>query len=446
MGAEAALDTPHRLLPRQPTVSLRARLFAACLGVLALAMGLMGSALIAGAFDFELAQARQALTARGGDVARAMEAAAANYTLQGIALGEDMARDIAAQLDAELADGPEEGVRLEGHQLHLTRSISLGGRDYTLALSGDVSEVFAMRHRLLGWYVALYALTLGLCALALGALARALAGPLERLAQVSARIAGGEYGLRAAEGDDETGRLARSFNLMADELTGQMERRDRFIADLSHELKTPLTAMLGHAELIRAGGLRQDEVMLAAQYIFREGRRLSAMQERLMQLTLMGRDPAVRRRLSAGFVAEEACAAALPRAAELGVALECRAEALYICADEVLLRALLGNLIDNALKSGARRVQVSVERCGGRVALSVSDDGRGMEARELSRITEPFYRVDKSRSRREGGAGLGLALCAEIARLHGGELMFRSAPGAGTRAQLLVEEASASEA
>ena len=129
MGAEAALDTPHRLLPRQPTVSLRARLFAACLGVLALAMGLMGSALIAGAFEFELAQSRQALTARGGDVARAMEAAAANYTLQGIALGEDMARDIAAQLDAELADGPEEGVRLEGHQLHLTRSISRGGRD-----------------------------------------------------------------------------------------------------------------------------------------------------------------------------------------------------------------------------------------------------------------------------------------------------------------------------
>ena len=112
----------------------------------------------------------------------------------------------------------------------------------------------------------------------------------------------------------------------------------------------------------------------------------------------------------------------------------------------MLLRALLGNLIDNALKSGARRVLVSVERCGGRVALSVSDDGRGMESGELSRITEPFYRVDKSRSRREGGAGLGLALCAEIAHLHGGELMFESAPGAGTRAQLLVEEVSAGEA
>lgn len=424
-------------------MSLRARLFAACLGVLALAMGLLGSALVAGAFEFELDQARQALDARGGDVARAMEAAAANYALQGIVLSEDMARNIASQLEAELTEGAEEGIRLAGQELRLRRGISLGGRDYVLALESDVGEVFAMRRRLLCWYAALYALMLAICALALAALARALTGPLERLAGISARIAGGEYGLRAAESSDETGRLAHSFNAMADELTGQMERRDRFIAALSHEMKTPLTAMLGHAELIREGGLGQEDVMLAAQYIFREGRRLAAMQERLMQLTLLGRDPAVRRRLNAGFVAEEACASARPRALGMGVALKCQAEALYVCADDVLLRALVSNLVDNALKSGAARVRVSVSRREGRVCLAVSDDGRGMEAAELGRITEPFYRVDKSRSRSQGGAGLGLALCAEIARLHEGELRFESAPGAGTRAMLLMEEANA---
>lgn len=85
-------------------------------------------------------------------------------------------------------------------------------------------------------------------------------------------------------------------------------------------------------------------------------------------------------------------------------------------------------------------MQVAEMRRNNRICISVADNGRGMPPEELTRITEPFYRVDKSRSRDQGGAGLGLALCAEIAKAHNGELRFKSTPGRGTCAMLLLDE------
>lgn len=101
---------------------------------------------------------------------------------------------------------------------------------------------------------------------------------------------------------------------------------------------------------------------------------------------------------------------------------------------------LLNNLIDNALKSDAGHVSVICMPSDSRITLSVSDDGRGMDAAALARATEPFYRADKSRSRAQGGAGLGLSLCAEIARLHGTALNFESTPGQGTRISFTLPE------
>ena len=108
-----------------------------------------------------------------------------------------------------------------------------------------------------------------------------------------------------------------------------------------------------------------------------------------------------------------------------------------------MLSTLINNLIDNALKSGGTNVRVAEMRQNNRICISVTDNGRGMPPEELARITEPFYRVDKSRSRDQGGAGLGLALCAEIAKAHNGELRFESTPGRGTCAMLLLDEVNA---
>lgn len=176
--------------------------------------------------------------------------------------------------------------------------------------------------------------------------------------------------------------------------------------------------------------------MLAAHRIVREGQRLNALTARLIELILLNRDHPAPSPVFARPLVEEAAETLLPLAHERG------AELSYLCADAIiegdgaLLRVLLNNLADNALKSGAQHVRIEGVLAGERFTLTVQDDGCGMDETALRHITEPFYRVDKSRSRAQGGAGLGLSLCAEIARLHAADLSFESALGKGTRVTL----------
>lgn len=427
---------------------LRARLLTACLTAMALALALAGSALIGFTFRAQLDMAVQDAAQAGSDARRVMEAAAVGYALQSIPVTGDMARGIAAQAGAALEDaGAEEGVKLEGERLVLRRGIVLGGQRYTYVIERDAGDVFRLRRDMLMWYAAIYAVTIGVCAAALTAVSRSMARPLEELAQVSMRIARGEHSVRAQVSGGEAGDVGRALNHMADELTGQLERRDRFIADLSHEMRTPLTAMIGHAELIRSGRLPHEDVMMAAQYVLREGRRLSAMSSRLMDMVLLERDGPELRALDAAWLAGEVCDAAQLRAGQAGVELTLQGggQSATALGDDVLLRALLSNLIDNALRADAKHVTISVHRAQGRVVLEVRDDGRGMDEQALRRVTEPFYRVDKSRSRAQGGAGLGLALCERIARVHGDRLHLASRPGKGTRAWVALKEADVHE-
>lgn len=427
---------------------LRIRLLTACLTIMALVLALAGSALIACTFSAQLDIAAQGIMQEGAAVRGAMEAASVGYSLQSITVTEDIARGIAAQAGALLEEaGLIEGVELAGETMRLRRAVTLGGREYTFAIVRNVSDVFRLRRDMLIWYAVIYIIAMGICAAVLVAVARGLAWPLEELARVSMRIAGGEHNARAQAGEGETGEVAEALNRMADELTGQLERRDRFIADLSHEMRTPLTAMIGHAELIRSGRLSREDAMMAAQYVFKEGRRLSDMASRLMDMVLLERDGPVLKPLDAAWLAGEICEASMPRARQdgAGLALQAGGDPAIVLGDDVLLRALLSNLIDNALRAGAKHVTIGVRHARGQVLLEVRDDGCGMDAEALRRVTEPFYRVDKSRSRAQGGAGLGLALCERIARLHGDRLHFASKPGGGTRVWLALKEVSHDE-
>ena len=133
---------------------------------------------------------------------------------------------------------------------------------------------------------------------------------------------------------------------------------------------------------------------------------------------------------------EEAGRVSQPAMADRGLTLSVRAEPGTLWGDAALLQTLLQNLLDNARKASdpGGRVYLTGRPQGDRYLIIVEDQGRGIPAEEIGKITEAFYMVDKSRSRAEGGAGLGLALCREIAELHGGTLRFQSELGFGTRA------------
>lgn len=271
---------------------------------------------------------------------------------------------------------------------------------------------------------------------------------MERLAWVAGRLADGDYTARSPERTrDEVGQLAHALNEMAArvewnvaELRETARRKQQLVDNVAHELRTPLTAVGGYAEYIQRAELSEEEKYEAAQYIVEEANRLAVMSERLLQMAALRGEQAAREPVDVPALLEKAARTVAPKAAARGVALEpVQADACTVQGEAALLESLMVNLADNAVKAcgPGGSVRLCARRETGRLMLTVQDTGRGMDAETLAHIGEPFYRPDKARSREQGGAGLGLALCFQIAQSHGAALSFTSAPGAGTTAAVI---------
>ena len=243
-------------------------------------------------------------------------------------------------------------------------------------------------------------------------------------------------GGRAALGR-ENERLRRANAQLLDEMTNlaeTAERREEFIASFAHELKTPLTAIIGYADMLRSREMTPKNRFTAAGYIFSEGKRLESLSLKLMEIIVSGKQGVERRRFDAPYFIREVAAVTVPSLANDGMTLDMRWEPGEVWIEPDLFKTLMINLIDNARKASRRgqTVELFGKKTESGYAFYVRDHGRGMKQEDLGRITEPFYMIDKSRSRAQNGAGLGLALCQRIAELHGTRLEFESEPGKGT--------------
>ena len=218
------------------------------------------------------------------------------------------------------------------------------------------------------------------------------------------------------------------------------ERREEFIASFAHELKTPLTAIIAYADMLRSMELSPKNRFTAAGYIFSEGKRLEALSLKLLDIIVAGKQGVERRKFDAPYFIREVAAVTVPSLAADGMKLEMRWEQGEVEIEPDLFKTLLINLIDNARKASRKGQSVELfgRREDGGYAFYVRDYGRGMRREDLDKITEPFYMIDKSRSRAQNGAGLGLALCQRIAELHGTRLEYESEPGKGTTVRVLL--------
>ncbi len=270
--------------------------------------------------------------------------------------------------------------------------------------------------------------------------------PVGQLERTSKAFAEGDYSTRAAvRSADEIGDLACSFNAMADSIEEKMQQlelsarqKESFTASFAHELKTPMTSIIGYADTLYQEELPPEQVREAAGYILNEGLRLEALSFKLMELFTLERQEYLLEVMEAETVFHDVEQSYGEGRTRNGVELYFLCEPGCIRIEYDLFKTLLLNLIDNALKSGGSSVMVLGRRSGADYQIQVTDDGRGIPAAELSHITEAFYMVDKSRSRSEHGAGLGLALCEKIERIHAGQLRFYSVEGEGTTAELTL--------
>ncbi|MBR0135731.1 MAG: HAMP domain-containing histidine kinase [Clostridia bacterium] len=270
-------------------------------------------------------------------------------------------------------------------------------------------------------------------------LLKRLTVPLERLEETADRISGGELDVRADEsGGDEFASLAKSFNTMVgrvnaqmDELKTEAETKQRLVDDMAHELRTPITAIRGYAEYLERAAVPEEERLEALSYIVSESDRLKRISEKILDSAFIRENEIKKEPVRLDEVLNEAARPLEAKAAGKGVTLRLETEPCEVKGDGVLLSMLFSNLIENAINACTEGGEVKAGCSGG--AAFVFDNGRGMTEEQLLHITEPFYRTDKSRSRADGGAGLGLALCQRIASAHGTRLEYSSEPGKGTK-------------
>lgn len=309
-------------------------------------------------------------------------------------------------------------------------------------LAFDVTDVYTARQAQHRAYHTTFLALIAVGALLSWAAAYLLTRPLGALSRASRELANGNLSYRAkVRSRDEVGALARDFNHIAERLEADVEQlqeamavQERFMADFSHEMKTPMTSIIGYADLLRSQVLTPAEQMDAANYIFSEGRRLEGLSLKLLDMLSLGHSelklvPASPAALISGLVEHLKTVYA-----RQGIQIQYRCAEGMCLLEPDLVKTLLVNLLDNARKAldSGGNIYVLQEMLPDGCRIRVLDNGRGIPPESLAHLTEAFYRVDKSRSRAQGGAGLGLALCNEIVHQHGGTMQFESRVGNGT--------------
>ena len=330
-----------------------------------------------------------------------------------------------------------------GQGLIVMSMISAGETALQLQARFDVSHVYGIRAAQQKQYFIVYIAVVFFGIMASVVLSFALTRHLHRLTTTVRKISGGDLSKRSGiQSNDEFGQLSRDFDAMADKLQeniirleSDMQRQESFMGAFAHELKTPMTSIIGFADLLRQGNLDENTRMMAADYIYSEGHRLERLSFKLLDLLLLKKDELTMKPVWLGSYLAEVERALAPNMKNKGIRLICKAEQKRVVLEPDLVKSVLYNLVDNASKAmdDGGIIAVRAIAIPGGCQFQVVDNGRGMEKAELAKITEAFYRVDKARARSQGGAGLGLSLCKQIAELHNGNISFASEPGKGTR-------------
>jgi signal transduction histidine kinase len=291
------------------------------------------------------------------------------------------------------------------------------------------------------WVVA--ALVIGALAI-VGALAWALSGgvasrlrtSVSDLADSAEAVTRGRFDVRVHESEDELGRLGQSFNRMTERLEAADRRQREFLADVAHELRTPVTAIEGFATALGDGtAATPEERAESAEFIRVEAARLRELVRELQELTWLDLEPEVRSEPLDLAAAARECVSRLGIDAHIrGVELSGPEGELTAIGDHDHVQTILGNLVTNALRAtpSGGSVRLRTATAPGEAGIAVTDTGRGIAPEHLPYIFDRLYRVDASRDRDAGGSGLGLAIVQRLSALLGGRVEVKSEVGAGS--------------
>ena len=325
--------------------------------------------------------------------------------------------------------------------LYITSPVTIQSSNYFFTTIKDITNIYDVKNDQLRFFSVLGPIVSVVVAFIMLILSKLLTSRINRLRKSTMKVAIGEYNAIEIKSKDEIGELTADFNTMTEAVKQKVEKlediaseRKVFIDNMTHEMKTPLTSIIGFSDLLRSARLDDETVHDYAESIYKEGKYLKSISSKLMDLILLRQKPEMTE-IDVPRLVEEIDESVRPIASSRQVAFSAASVEAKLVCDRELIKSLLYNLIDNAVKASQPGTCVTLNAYftqDGVMEFSVADQGSGIPKEELDKIFEPFYRVDKARSRKYGGAGLGLALCMEIAHAHAATLEIESEVGRGT--------------
>ena len=316
-----------------------------------------------------------------------------------------------------------------------------------LLYARDISEIYKSRSNSIRLYLILIIIVTCFLGIFSYLYAKWITRPLNALHKGAMAISSGNYDIYLSEKDKEFRDVAAAFNQMAKNVkdrTWELEEKAKelqtFIDDLSHEMNTPLTAIQGYSEFLLNANALEEQKRTAALYIHSESRRIRDIYSKLMVLSFAREHDIERKEYLCEELVEEVRQIFHQQMIKQNIKFAKEISVCYLKVDKTLFHMLLSNLVKNSLQAmeTGGSIYIKIYKQNELTKIIVKDTGIGIPKDKLKQVTKPFYRIDKSRSRRTGGAGLGLSISGKIIVLHRGSMDIQSIEGEGTSITITI--------
>jgi len=330
--------------------------------------------------------------------------------------------------------------------ISMFREKKIGEDTYVLGYSSRLAKLDQMWIKLRSWYVVgSFSVSILSVTILAGVLNHSMK-KINRIIDVIGEMEAGDLSARVSiHGKDEIDVLGAHMNQMADTIEDNVEQmkmesenKQWFIDNLAHEMKTPITGICGFVEYLQMARLSEEEQFECLEYIKKEAKHMQNMSQTLLHFAIMRNTKIICETFKVSDFVEELKDWQVKKYEQKEIEQIWNVELVEIYGNRELLILLVRNLLENAFHAIEQEGTVCVHfyKENKHYVIEITDSGCGMEEKELERIREPFYRVDKSRSRNNGGTGLGIALCEQIVECHKGTLTYQSKLGEGTKVKV----------
>lgn len=305
----------------------------------------------------------------------------------------------------------------------------------------NIDFIYEERNEMIKNCIIIFSIMMVVIAVIAYIISKTLTKPLEELQKEMKKVSEGNFKIDLKKHSGEFGRLGKDFYQMSKELEKRssdlidlINSKQMFIDNLAHEMNTPLTSIQGYAELMQRANLDEEKRNKYLEYIQSESKRILDMYKKLLLISYKKNSDLEIKEVSMKKVINEISKTIAEKLQSKNMSLIHNMQVDYVKGDETLIIMCVLNLVKNAISVSDENSEIKIEAFAkdGKKYINVIDNGKGISKEDIEKITDPFYRVDKVRSRKDGGAGLGLSICKSIVEMHNGKLKIDSVLGLGS--------------